>query len=294
MILRAGAGARHPRRKRGIPAANGLSGGIALSASFSSPWRRGSWASWGFPRNRPRASRWSRCWAPPRCLPPPVGPARRPGRRADRRHGRGHRGFEGGRHSQDLKTGYLVGATPAKQQFGQLLGAAFACWAVAATLMLLGQSYGFGAKEIPAPQATLMKTIIEGVLSGNLPWRLVFSGGGIALCGILSGANGLAFAIGVYLPLSTHGPALRWRLRAGMVEHFRRGKPAERKRRRRSGRFAAWWPAKAWPACSSPDLWPAGCGAERSRQPCLFDGLCGQCGIAVVTLLICLFLWQRP
>jgi putative OPT family oligopeptide transporter len=69
--------------------------------------------------------------------------------------------------SQDLKTGYLVGATPARQQLGQLIGAAFACWAVAATVMLLGYQYGFGTEELKAPQAVLMKTIIEGVLAGG-------------------------------------------------------------------------------------------------------------------------------
>jgi putative OPT family oligopeptide transporter len=105
--------------------------------------------------------------------------------------------------SQDLKTGYLVGATPARQQFGQLIGASFACWAVAATVMLLGGAYTFGTKEIPAPQAVLMKTIIEGVLAGALPWGLVLAGGGVALGGMLCGASGLAFAIGVYLPLAT-------------------------------------------------------------------------------------------
>ena len=78
--------------------------------------------------------------------------------------------------SQDLKTGWLVGATPARQQLGQLIGAAFACWAVAATVLLLGNAYEFGSQEIPAPQATLMKTIIEGVLAGALPWGLVLSG----------------------------------------------------------------------------------------------------------------------
>src|SRR5206468_3129725 len=71
--------------------------------------------------------------------------------------------------SQDLKTGYLVGATPARQQLGQLLGAAFACWAVAGTVLLLGNAYTFGSREIPAPQATLMKTIIEGVSAGAWP-----------------------------------------------------------------------------------------------------------------------------
>ncbi len=108
--------------------------------------------------------------------------------------------------SQDLKTGYLVGATPAKQQVGQLIGAAFACWAVAATVILLGNTYGFGGKELGAPQATLMKTIIEGVLAGELPWGLVLSGGGLAIGGMLCGVSGLAFAIGVYLPLASMMP----------------------------------------------------------------------------------------
>ena len=108
--------------------------------------------------------------------------------------------------SQDLKTGYLVGATPARQQLGQLIGAAFACWAVAGTVMLLGGAYTFGSKEIPAPQATLMKTIIEGVLAGALPWGLVLTGGGLAISAMLCGVSGLAFAIGVYLPLSSMAP----------------------------------------------------------------------------------------
>jgi putative OPT family oligopeptide transporter len=108
--------------------------------------------------------------------------------------------------SQDLKTGWLVGATPAKQQFGQLVGAAFACWAVAAAVMLLGATYGFGSQAIPAPQATLMKTIVEGVLAGSLPWELVGTGAGVALSAILCGVNGLAFAIGVYLPLASMLP----------------------------------------------------------------------------------------
>ena len=105
--------------------------------------------------------------------------------------------------SQDLKTGFLVGATPARQQFGQLIGASFACWAVAATVILLGSAYTFGSREIPAPQATLMKTIVEGVLAGALPWGLVLSGGGLAVSAWLCSVSPLAFAIGVYLPLAT-------------------------------------------------------------------------------------------
>ena len=108
--------------------------------------------------------------------------------------------------SQDLKTGHLVGATPWKQQLGQLIGAAFACWAVAATVLLLGRAYSFGSRDLPAPQATLMKTIIEGVLAGELPWGLVLSGGGLSIGAMLCGISGLAFAIGVYLPLSSMAP----------------------------------------------------------------------------------------
>jgi putative OPT family oligopeptide transporter len=123
--------------------------------------------------------------------------------------------------SQDLKTGWLVGATPARQQLGQLIGAAFACWAVAATVMLLGHAYEFGSPEIPAPQATLMKTIIEGVLSGELPWDLVLTGAGLAIGAMLCGVSGLAFAIGVYLPLATMAPLFVGGCVRALVEHRR-------------------------------------------------------------------------
>ncbi|MCM3875124.1 MAG: oligopeptide transporter, OPT family [Thermoanaerobaculia bacterium] len=128
--------------------------------------------------------------------------------------------------SQDLKTGWLVGATPARQQLGQLIGASFACWGVAATVLLLGSAYTFGTKEIPAPQATLMKTIIEGVLSGALPWGLVLSGGGLAVAVILCGISGLAFAIGVYLPLASMAPIFVGGCARGVVERARKGLPS--------------------------------------------------------------------
>jgi putative OPT family oligopeptide transporter len=129
--------------------------------------------------------------------------------------------------SQDLKTGYLVGATPARQQLGQLIGAAFACWAVAGSVMLIAQAYGFGTKEIAAPQATLMKTIIEGVLAGQLPWGLVLSGGGLAIGAMLCGVSGLAFAIGVYLPLATMAPLYVGGCVRALYERGRRGAPGE-------------------------------------------------------------------
>ena len=108
--------------------------------------------------------------------------------------------------SQDLKTGYLVGATPARQQLGEFIGIAFACWAVAGTVLLLGQQYTFGSKDLAAPQATLMKTVIEGVLSGALPWGLVGTGAALSVCALIAGLPGLAFAVGIYLPLGTLTP----------------------------------------------------------------------------------------
>jgi putative OPT family oligopeptide transporter len=108
--------------------------------------------------------------------------------------------------SQDLKTGFLLGATPAKQQLGQFIGAACACWAIAGTVLLLGQAFTFGSPELPAPQATLMKTVIEGVLSGSLPWGLVGVGAALTTCALIAGLPGLSFAVGVYLPLGSLMP----------------------------------------------------------------------------------------
>ncbi|HVR98402.1 MAG TPA: OPT/YSL family transporter, partial [Thermoanaerobaculia bacterium] len=129
--------------------------------------------------------------------------------------------------SQDLKTGYLVGATPARQQAGQFLGAAFACWAVAGTVLLLGQTYTFGSPELPAPQATLMKTVIDGVLSGSLPWGLVGTGSAFALCAMLAGLPGLAFAVGIYLPLGSLTPIFLGGLVRQRVEASRKGAAME-------------------------------------------------------------------
>lgn len=129
--------------------------------------------------------------------------------------------------SQDLKTGYLVGATPARQQAGQFLGAAFACWAVAGTVLFLGKAYAFGSPELPAPQATLMKTVIDGVLSGSLPWGLVGTGAAFSLAAMLAGLPGLAFAVGIYLPLGSLTPIFAGGLVRRVVEARRKGGPRE-------------------------------------------------------------------
>ena len=103
--------------------------------------------------------------------------------------------------SQDLKTGYILGATPKKQQYGEVIGVTAAALAIGGTLYLLNSAWGFGSEELAAPQATLMKLIIEGVMENNLPWALVFTGVFIAVVVELIGIPVLPFAIGVYLPV---------------------------------------------------------------------------------------------
>jgi putative OPT family oligopeptide transporter len=108
--------------------------------------------------------------------------------------------------SQDLKCGYLIGATPAKQQTVELIGAITAAFAVAAAVLLLGKAFGFGTEKLAAPQATLMKTVIEGVLQANLPWGLVLAGASLSLVAALLGVPALPFAVGIYLPVSAMTP----------------------------------------------------------------------------------------
>ena len=103
--------------------------------------------------------------------------------------------------SQDLKTGYILGSTPKKQQYGEIIGVVVAALAIGGTLFLLDKAWGFGSDALAAPQATLMKLIIEGVMGGNLPWALVFTGVFIAVVVEVIGIPVLPFAIGVYLPV---------------------------------------------------------------------------------------------
>ena len=102
--------------------------------------------------------------------------------------------------SQDLKTGYLLGATPKKQQIGELIGVLASGLAIGGVLYLLNAAWGYGA-EVPAPQATLMKMIVEGIMGGNLPWNLVFVGVFLALGLEILRIPVMPFAIGLYLPI---------------------------------------------------------------------------------------------
>jgi putative OPT family oligopeptide transporter len=118
--------------------------------------------------------------------------------------------------SQDLKTGYLLGATPRRQQTAELIGVLTSAVFVCLTVLALGEGLGFGSTELPAPQATLMKLVIDGVLDQNLPWTLVAIGGGIALVCEVARIPSLPFAVGVYLPVSTMTPIFV----GGLIRHW--------------------------------------------------------------------------
>ncbi len=116
-----------------------------------------------------------------------------------------------GEISQDLKTGYLLGATPWKQQIGEVIGAALSATVICYVVRLLGTDPAtganvFGSEAVPAPQATLMKTMIDGVISGSLPWELVLAGAALAGAAAIMGLPALPFAVGLYLPLATQVP----------------------------------------------------------------------------------------
>jgi len=118
-----------------------------------------------------------------------------------------------GATSQDLKTGYIVGATPLWQQIGLVIGVAVSTLVIGITLLKLdasmqfqGVTHAIGSEKMPAPQAALMATIIKGLLARDLPWGLVFVGAFISVVVELCGVRSLSFAVGVYLPLSTTAP----------------------------------------------------------------------------------------
>ena len=132
-----------------------------------------------------------------------------------------------GNTSQDLKTGYIVGATPLWQQIGLIIGVAVSVFAVGFTIKLIDNAqvanpivagHAIGSDDYPAPQANLMATIIRGLLAQDLPWGLVFAGMAIAVVIELCGVKSLSFAVGLYLPLSTTLPIFIGGFLRGVVE----------------------------------------------------------------------------
>lgn len=134
--------------------------------------------------------------------------------------------------SQDLKAGYIIGATPKRQQTSELIGVLTSAFAIAAAVWLLGQSFVFGSQDLPAPQAVLMKTVVEGVLGGDLPWGLVLIGGAFAIVAELLRVPSLPFAVGIYLPLSTMSPIFVGGLVRQIIER-RAGEDEELRTRKR-------------------------------------------------------------
>lgn len=135
--------------------------------------------------------------------------------------------------SQDLKCGYLLGATPWRQQVAEMIGLPFAAVAMAFVLKLLHTSYGIGSAELAAPQATLMATVIDGVLTQSLPWALVFVGAAIALIVEMLGIPSLPYAVGLYLPLSLTTPIMAGGIVRWLIE--RRFTGSELQERREAG-----------------------------------------------------------
>lgn len=131
--------------------------------------------------------------------------------------------------SQDLKTGYIVGATPKKQQYGELIGVIAAAIAIGGVLYLLDAAWGFGEAELPAPQATMMQMIVEGVMNAELPWTFIFAGAGIAVIVEILGLPVLPFAVGMYLPFSLNAGIMA----GGLVRLFidKKKKLSEEKRK---------------------------------------------------------------
>jgi putative OPT family oligopeptide transporter len=142
--------------------------------------------------------------------------------------------------SQDLKTGFLLGATPWKQQISEIIGATCSAVVICYVVKILGTDPVtggsiFGTEEVPAPQATLMKTMIDGVLSGNLPWELILTGAAIAGAAAIMGLPSLPFAVGLYLPLSTMAPVFLGGVIRYFVQERFQGDEEVRERRREQG-----------------------------------------------------------
>jgi putative OPT family oligopeptide transporter len=123
-----------------------------------------------------------------------------------------------GATSQDLKTGYIVGATPVYQQIGLIIGVLTSSFVIGMTTLYLHSVMGIGSTSLPAPQATLMATIIKGLLSQNLPWGLVLVGVFISVTLELCGIHSLSFAVGSYLPIATTAPIFAGGLVRAYVE----------------------------------------------------------------------------
>ena len=131
--------------------------------------------------------------------------------------------------SQDLKTGFIVGATPKKQQYGELIGVLASSSAIGGVLYLLNEAWGYGSTELPAPQASMMKMIVEGVMNADLPWGLIIAGAAIAIVVEILKIPVLPFAVGMYLPFSLNAAIMVGGL-VRLVVDKKRGMSEEKKK----------------------------------------------------------------
>ena len=132
--------------------------------------------------------------------------------------------------SQDLKTGFIVGATPKKQQLGEIIGVVASAAAIGFVLYLLNEAWGYGTEKIPAAQATMMKMLVEGIMNGELPWALIFIGVFIAIVVEILHMPVMPFAVGMYLPFSLSAGIMAGGVVRILVEK-RKGTEKEKKAR---------------------------------------------------------------
>lgn len=130
--------------------------------------------------------------------------------------------------SQDLKTGFILGATPKKQQIGEMIGVFASAIAIGYVLNLLNQAWGYGSAEIPAPQATMMKMLVEGIMNAELPWALILIGVFVAIVIEILKIPVLPFAVGMYLPFSLNAGIMAGGVVRFIVER-RKGEEKEKK-----------------------------------------------------------------
>lgn len=132
--------------------------------------------------------------------------------------------------SQDLKTGFIVGATPKKQQIGELIGVVVSAAAIGGVLYLLNEAWGYGTEQIPATQATMMKILVEGIMDANLPWALILIGVFIAVTVEILKIPVMPFAVGMYLPFSLSAGIMAGGIIRYIVDKVK-GTDAEKKER---------------------------------------------------------------
>ena len=136
--------------------------------------------------------------------------------------------------SQDLKTGFIVGATPKKQQIGEMIGVVVAAAAIGGVLYLLNEAWGYGSEQIPAAQATMMKMLVEGIMNADLPWALILIGVFIAIVVEILKVPVMPFAVGMYLPFSLSAGIMAGGIVRFIVEKIK-GTDEEKKERADKG-----------------------------------------------------------